>query len=118
MFCDLKALPVSTMGQAHLDILGIRAEALPLAETTADDSTSDNAPKPAEFFEPMSEAKLQSYSFGPEDEMQQGISSIPVVLGNIAGRDGQDSADFFCALFARISGTTRASIPKTEQGFG
>lgn len=88
MFCDLKALPFSTLDQAHFNSLGIRAEALPPAGTTADDPTSDNTPKPAEFFEPMSEAELQGYSFGPEDEIQQDISSISVVLESIAGRDG------------------------------
>lgn len=88
MFCDLKAIPVSTLDQAHFNSLRIRAEALPPAETTADDPTSDNTPKPAEFFEPMSEAELQGYSFGPEDEIQQDISSISVVLESIAGRDG------------------------------
>lgn len=66
----------------------------------------------------MPEAEIRSYPFGPEDEeMQRDISHIPMVLEKIARRDGEDSADFFCALFAQLFGTSRASLPKSEQGF-
>lgn len=102
MFCDLGDLSVSALVKADLTRLGIRVGELPTTETVAENETSNNPSGPAQFFEPMSEAKIRSYPFSRDDEeTQRYISNMPRLL-DMAASLGDDigAADFFCTHLA------------------
>lgn len=117
LFCDLEDLLFSALDKETLARLHIRVEALPTTETTAVGQSINNAPGPAEFFEPISEDEIRSYPFGPEDEdVQMDISSLPKFLEDIARCNGEGSADFLCYMVAQFFCACRSSLPKTELG--